>query len=153
MSLSVDFIAGLYNKHSCYADRLSSDELTDLHIPTALDASLRKWIKAKKDIVLLGNPGDGKTHLIRLVDDAVKSVNAQVILDATAEKDYAGLVRKWKAAAKANRPFCLAINQGPLNQLLAHNSGALPQLDEVAQQIRSLIYYDSPPNNHATSSS
>jgi len=145
MSLSVDFIAGLYNKHSCYADRLSSEELTDLHIPTGLDASLRKWIKAKKDIVLLGNPGDGKTHLIRLVDDAVKSVNAQVVLDATAEKDYAGLVRKWKAAAKASRPFCLAINQGPLNQLIAHNSGALPQLDEVAQQVRSLIYYDSPP--------
>jgi len=145
MSLSVDFISGLYNKHSCYADRLTQDELSEIHIPTGLDASLRKWLAAKKDIVLLGNPGDGKTHLIRLVEDVIKRVNAEVVLDATAEKDYGRLVRKWKAASKASLPFCLAINQGPLNQLLADKSGSLPQLDDVAQQLRSLIYYDAPP--------
>ncbi|GDX92035.1 hypothetical protein LBMAG46_20420 [Planctomycetia bacterium] len=144
MSLSVDFISGLYNKHSCYADRLTQDELSEIHIPTGLDASLRKWLAAKKDIVLLGNPGDGKTHLIRLVEDVIKRVNAEVVLDATAEKDYGRLVRKWKAASEASRPFCLAINQGPLNQLLADKSGSLPQLDDVAEQLRSLIYYEAP---------
>ncbi len=145
MSLSVEFLSGLYNKHSCYADRLSQEQLTAIHIPTGLETAVRKWLTAKKDVVLLGNPGDGKTHLIRQVDDVVQRVKAEVILDATAEKDYNKLIRKWKAASDASRPFCLAINQGPLNQLLSLKSGAIPQLDEVAQQLRSLLYYDDAP--------
>ena len=145
MSLSVEFLAGLYNKHSCYADRLTSGQLEAIHIPTGLETAVRKWLLAKKDVVLLGNPGDGKTHLIRQVDDVVKRVKADVVLDATAEKDYGRLIRKWKTASDASRPFCVAINQGPLNQLLSIKSGALPQLDEVSHQLRSLIYYDDPP--------
>lgn len=145
MSQSVEFIAGLYNKHSCYADRLTPEELSAIHIPTKLETSVRKWLSAKKDVILLGNPGDGKTHLIRQLDDVVKRVNAEVILDATAEKDYSRLIRKWKTASDASRPFCLAVNQGPLNQLLSLNTGELPQLDEVTQQLRSLLYYDDAP--------
>lgn len=145
MSLSVDFVSGLYNKHSCYADRLTQEDLADIHITTGLDDALRKWLSAKKDVVLLGNPGDGKTHLIRLVEDVIKRVNAEAVLDATAEQDYGCLVRKWKTASKTSRPFCLAINQGPLSQLLTQQPDALPQLNDVAQQLRSLIYYDDPP--------
>lgn len=145
MSLSVEFIAGLYNRNSCYADRLTPEELSAIHIPTGLDAAVKNWLLAKKDVILLGNPGDGKTHLIRKLDDVVKRVNAEVILDATAEKDYNRLIRKWKLASDASRPFCLAINQGPLNQLLSLKSGALPQLEEVTKQLRSLLYYDDIP--------
>ena len=123
MSLSVEFLAGLYNKHSCYADRLTEEQLAGIHIPTGVETVVRKWLLAKKDVVLLGNPGDGKTHLIRQVDDAVKRVKAEVVLDATAEKDYGRLINKWKKASDASRPFCVAINQGPLNQLLSVKSG------------------------------
>ncbi len=56
MSLSVEFLAGLYSKHSCYADRLSQEQLTAIHIPTGLETAVRKWLQAKKDVVLLGQP-------------------------------------------------------------------------------------------------
>lgn len=145
MSVSVEFLAGLYNKHSCYADRLTAEQLAAIHVPTALEDGVRKWLQAKKDVVLLGNPGDGKTHLLRRVEDVIRKVKADVVLDATAEKDYARIVRRWKAASDKGRPFCLAINQGPLNQLIALKSRLLPQLDEVQEQLRSLIYYDTSP--------
>lgn len=145
MPVSVEFLAGLYNKHSCYADRLTPEELTAIHIPTTLEDAVRKWLLAKKDVVLLGNPGDGKTHLLRRLDDVIQKVKAEVVLDATAEKDYGRIVRRWRSSSDASRPFCLAINQGPLNQLIAMKSHLLPQLDEVQEQIRSLLYYDTAP--------
>src|SRR5262249_17236011 len=128
-----------------YADRLTVEQIEAIHVPTRLEDSLRKWLQAKKDIVLLGNPGDGKTHLLRRLQDVITKVKAEVVLDATAERDYERLVRKWKAATDAKRPFCLAINQGPLNRLLALKSHRLPQLEEVGEQLRSLIYYDATP--------
>jgi hypothetical protein len=144
MSVSVEFLAGLYNKHSCYADRLTPEQLDAIDIPTALEDSVRKWLQAKKDVILLGNPGDGKTHLLRRVDDVIRKVKAEVVLDATAEKDYGRIVRRWKTASDNGQPFCLAINQGPLNQLIALKSHLLPQLSEVQDQLRSLLYYDAP---------
>src|SRR5262249_30608464 len=92
-----------------------------------------------------GNPGDGKTHLLRRLQDVCKKVKAEVVLDATAERNYDRIIRKWKAASDARRPFCLAINQGPLNRLLASKPHRLQQLEEVGEQLRSLIYYDEPP--------
>ncbi len=35
----------------------------------------------------------------------VQRVKAEVVLDATAEKDYSKLVRKWKAASEASAAF------------------------------------------------
>jgi hypothetical protein len=146
MSVTVDFLSGLYNKHSCYADRLTPEQLEAIHIATGLEDSLRKWLLAKKDIVLLGNPGDGKTHLFRRLEPTIGKVNADVVLDATAEKDYDRIVRRWKTASQKNRPFCLAINQGPLNQMLALKADSSNPLQEVREQLRSLIYYDDPPS-------
>jgi hypothetical protein len=100
---------------------------------------------AKKDVVLLGNPGDGKTHLIRRVEKATTRSRPEFVLDATAESDYAQLVRRWRVSTRAKRPFCLAINQGPLSQLLAHKEVDVPQLGEVRDQTRSLVYYDNVP--------
>jgi energy-coupling factor transporter ATP-binding protein EcfA2 len=144
MPVTLDFLSGLYNRHSCYADRLTPEQIEAIHVPTRLEVSLRKWLQGKKDIVLLGNPGDGKTHLLRHLQDVIDKVKAEVVLDATAEKDYERIVRKWKAASDSRRPFCLAINQGPLNRLLALKGHRLPQLEEVAEQIRSLVTYDNP---------
>jgi hypothetical protein len=145
MSVSVDFLSGLYNKHSCYADRLTDEQIEAIHVSTRLEDSLRKWLQGKKDIVLLGNPGDGKTHLLRRLQDIITKVKAVVVPDATAEKQYEGIVRKWKNASDNRRPFCLAINQGPLNRLLALKGHRLPQLEEVSEQLHSLIYYDEAP--------
>jgi hypothetical protein len=48
---------------------------------------------------------------VRRVDDMIRKVKADVVLDATAEKDYGRIVRRWKTASENGRPFCLAINQ------------------------------------------
>ncbi len=145
MFVSVDFLSSLYNRNSCYADRLTPEQLDSINVSTMLEESLRKWLSAKRDLVLLGNPGDGKTHLLSRLRDVIDRVKADVVLDATAERDYLRILRRWKAATSARRPFCLAINQGPLNQLLLDKSHRLPQLEELDEQLNTFLYYDEPP--------
>ena len=145
MSVSVDFFSALYDSQSCYADRLTPEQIKAIHVPTNLDDSLRKWLLKKKDVILLGNPGDGKTHLIRSLRDTLERVNAEVELDATAEADYGRIVKRWKAAEKTGRPFCLAANQGPLNMLLAKHSSSMPRLEEVQEQLRHPLCYSHVP--------
>jgi hypothetical protein len=145
MSPDVDFFSGLYNRQSCYADRLSEEQLQSIHVLTPLEEALRKWLQQGKDLVLAGNPGDGKTHFLRRLKPVIDRTKADVILDATAEAEYASIVHRWKAARRKKRPFCLAINQGPLNQLLALEGGRLDPLEEVAAQLPNLLYYDDPP--------
>lgn len=146
MPVSVDFLSSLYSRSSCYADRLTPDEIDAINVPTVLEESVGKWLLAKKDVVLLGNPGDGKTHLFSRLRDTLKRVKADVVLDATAEKDYERIARRWKAASAAKRPFCLAINQGPLNQFLLDQSHKLPQIGELGEQLKTLLYYDAVPS-------
>ena len=141
MPISTDFLSGLYNRHSCYADRLSVEQLDAIHVPTAMEDSLRKWIKAKKDLVITGNPGDGKTFLLRRLAKEIAKVQGIQILDATAEKDYESIVRRWSQARKAARPFFLAINHGPLNRLLHEHSEGNTTLQEVRRQLDHSVYY------------
>jgi hypothetical protein len=145
VSVSIDFLSGLYNRHSCYADRLSPDQLTAIHVPTPVETALQKWIKAKRDVVLTGNPGDGKTFLLRRLESEVRAVKGDQILDATAEKDYGTVVARWRKARKAGRPFFLAINHGPLNRLLQLHASTDPMLGEVRRQLDGAVYYGSEP--------
>ncbi len=145
MPLSVDFLAGLYNRHSCYADRLTTEELDSIHVSTKVEAALKKWIRAKKDVVLTGNPGDGKTYLLRRLGDEIDRVGGDRVLDATAERDYSAIIRRWKRARSKGQPFLLAINQGPLDRLLRSSARRDAILLEVERQLSEALYYGTNP--------
>jgi len=145
MSVTVDFLSGLYNKHSCYADRLTPEQMKAIHVPTPLEATLRRWILKRNDVVIVGNPGDGKTHLFMRLASELKKVDADVVLDATAESDYELIIKRWTAARRRTRPFCLAINQGPLNQLVLQHAGKVDVIEEVQRQMAQQLYYASAP--------
>ena len=38
MTVTTDFLSGLYNRESCYADRLTAEQLDAIHVPTRLRA-------------------------------------------------------------------------------------------------------------------
>src|SRR5260221_4273462 len=99
MSVSVDFLSSLYNRNSCYADRLTPEEIDAINVPTVLEETVRKWLVAKKDVVLLGNPGDGKTHLFSRLRDVLTRVKADLVLEPTTGKDYERIVDRWKTAS------------------------------------------------------
>lgn len=139
-TLSWRTLAGLKDHSKSFAERLTTEELSALHIPTGLDNGLIDLIGAGKRVYLTGNPGDGKTHLIRRHEEFLKNCNALIILDASA-KDDESLAREIELAITSGRPAVIAINEGILRRVLLR----LPESEreQVKEQLDRPYRYSS----------
>jgi hypothetical protein len=131
------FIERLYRSANSYADRLSADELDSIHVDLGVDDYLVAQAEAGKQIIVTGNPGDGKTHLIERLRPKLEAADARVLTDANACTD-ADILKEWTASRGDGRPFVLAINEWPLYvlQRLAKISGFSP-VSEALRQVTS----------------
>ena len=113
--------AELHDGRMSFAEKIKNDEFKILHLKdNNLEKGISKFLKAGCRIYLTGNPGDGKTHLIKQLEISgeLTALEAYVEYDASA-RDQHELLTELKAAAEAKRPVLLAINEGPLRHLLA----------------------------------
>ncbi len=125
------------------AEALSAGEFERMHVTTPLDVFVRDRVASGDSVVLTGNAGDGKTHVLRRAAPELAAVGADVIEDATAAMrngDPRPVLERWRAAHSAGRPFCLAINEHPLFQLHAVAPDFAP-LAEVWRQCRARLSY------------
>lgn len=136
----VAFIRQLYRDESAYSDHVKIGRLRELNVRTKLDDVVRRIVRAGGSVVITGNAGDGKTHTIRLLENDLRAANARVIPDASAVS-HEEIVDKWKEAREANAPFCIAINEGPLVELIRQKAVSAPWLAEVHQQLLGLVDY------------
>ena len=91
-------------------------------------------------IYLTGNPGDGKTHLIRKFENELKDAQALTHLDASAA-DEDRLVERITEAVDGGRSAVIAVNEGPLRKMVAR----LPETERAAirQQLDHPFLYGS----------
>ncbi|MEP9380574.1 Druantia anti-phage system protein DruA [Aquabacter sp. CN5-332] len=134
------FIRQLYRDESAYSDHVKLGRLKELNIRTRVDEVVRRIVRAGGSVVITGNAGDGKTHTIRLLENDLKAANARVIVDASAVS-HDEIVAIWKEALEAKAPFCIAINEGPLIELIRQKSAEAPWLAEVHQQLLGMVTY------------
>ncbi len=134
----IRFIRLLYRNETAFADHVVVARLRDLNIKTNLDDVVRKVVRAGGSIVITGNAGDGKTHAIRLMEKELK--DADVVTDAS-ELAYQVILERWQAARDSNRPFCIAINEGPLVDLVRQYRATHPWLEGVREQLLRLVSY------------
>jgi hypothetical protein len=143
----ISFVERLYRNRNSYADRLTREELDWIHVDLGLDDYLLNSARDGVQIVITGNPGDGKTFLIeRLRDTLVSTSDAVVITDANECTD-AEILSSWRSCEDNSRAFVLAINEWPLFELrrLARADGFEP-VGEAVRQVQSAIYYGDPPD-------
>jgi hypothetical protein len=135
------FIERLYRNTNSYADRLSAEELESIHVDLGVDDYLVGEAKAGRQIVVTGNPGDGKTHLIERLRPRLEALGARVITDANACTD-AEILQQWGACRGDGKPFVLAINEWPLYvlQRLAAESNFTP-VAEALRQVTSARFF------------
>ena len=129
------------------ADELSSQQLNRLHVPQDLDQFLIDHVERGFSIVLTGNAGDGKTHLLRRLEPDLDKLGADVETDATAAmkpNDVSTILRRWKKAHRDGKPFCLAANEYPLYLLRIVGKGFAP-VDEVERQCEHRLAYSVTP--------
>jgi hypothetical protein len=107
-----EIVRSLYKSSSSCADHHDTAFLKGLHIRTAIDDAITLAARQNKIVIVTGNPGDGKTHLIRRVQDDFPA-KARVNEDANQREDQA-LIKELDEAYQARNPFVLAINEGVL---------------------------------------
>jgi hypothetical protein len=146
VQLGLDFVRSLYRGSSAYADNQGSDLLTSIHIPTPLDDAVLSSIRDGKDVVLTGSPGDGKTHIIRILSSKFSTLSTPplVELDASCLTNDE-LLTKWKQARDSEKPFVVAINAAILFSLAEENSDFEPVVS-ASRQVENAIVYSAGSN-------
>ena len=145
----VQFLRKFYRNGSAYADSTDIEDLKSIHVKTNLDDAIIAAIKCGKDCVLTGNPGDGKTHVIRILEEKIKTINRRIepIYDAsTLTTDE--IAEKWFEAKKKKVPFVIAINASVLYELHHSQVRNLPKVvHEAYQQFESGVTIGSCPES------
>lgn len=129
------------------SDELNDADLARLHVQTPLEDFLISKVREGFSLVLTGNAGDGKTHLMRRLAAELERAGADVEPDATAAMRHgsvAPILDRWRAAFAANKPYCLAANEYPLYLLRRDGRPHLPLLEEVERQCRHRLAYGPP---------
>jgi hypothetical protein len=116
--MSYNLLLELYYGKATNADLVDKDSRALLHVSTPLDEFIPEQVRRGRDVILSGNPGDGKSHAVRNLADKGYLDGAEVELDLSA-RPTAEVVERWAAARAAGRPFVLCANQGPLGELIA----------------------------------
>ena len=130
--------------HDVCSDELSDEDVGRLHVTTTLEDFIVRKAEQGFSVVLTGNAGDGKTHLLRRLAPSLERAGAIVEPDATAVMrgdSVVAVLDRWKGALKAKKPYCLAANEYPLYQLRKQGRKHLPILTEVDRQCRHRLAY------------
>lgn len=133
----------LYRGTTSFADDVPIEDLRHLHAETDLDTAIRAHIAAKRSVVLTDNPGDGKTHLLRILEEDLAGLGAVVEHDASAVLNEE-IVANWRSALAAGKPYFIAMNESVLFKLAA----AYPDfehLQEARRHVTGAISYGSEP--------
>lgn len=113
-----ELVRSLYRSLAACADHHDEKTVELLHIETAVDSFLRLRAAKGGVIFVTGNPGDGKTHLLRHLKEVFSEAGMQTILDANqmSDENLAAIVEN--AYERRRGGVVLAINEGVLVNLL-----------------------------------
>ena len=137
-SVDFDYIRAFYRGSSAYADHVDKEILDSIHISTKLDQAVIDCLNKGLDVVLTGNPGDGKTHLIRVnLPQFPKDVVVE--LDASTKTNNQ-IYDIWKSARNSKRPFLIAVNAAVLYSLYSDYSEFEPIRSAYNQMINSISF-------------
>jgi hypothetical protein len=142
-----DYLRMLYRGSSAYADRIDIENLRAIHVETSLDQEILVAIRSGKSVVLTGNPGDGKTHLIRILEPALETIQPPPLVEYDASRvTDEDLYFQWSSAMEQGRPFCVAINEAVLINL-ANKYRDFAPLQEARQQVIHAVSYNNQEDN------
>lgn len=138
----LEFVEKLYNGRNCYSDHMGSDELSLLHICSNAESLIADFLARNKVVFLTGNPGDGKTFIIKALAENIAMCHAYVETDLNNVRDYDAVARKLLDCYISEKPAIIAANEYPFLQLLRSIKALSPAMfDEIQRVRRSVIAY------------
>lgn len=146
----LDFIKKLYNGKNCYSDHMNKDELGFLHISSGVEPLVSDMLDKHKLVFLTGNPGDGKTFIIKAIEPCIIRNNVFVKTDFNEVTNYADAARNIVDLYVEKKPAVFAINEYPFLRLCKEIKRTNPDIyNEIMRAKKSAITYElSEPIRH-----
>lgn len=139
----LQFVRDFYRGSSAYADHIATELLSVMHLETKLDDAIMKAVMNGKDIVLTGNPGDGKTHIIRLLKNKLENSGQPICIELDASTlSNEDIYLKWKTSRENNMPFVIAINAAVLYSVYQKYPNFEPIKDAYFQMSHAVVFHD-----------
>ena len=123
---NLQLIKRLYRGKTCYSDALSEAELELLQLPSGVDTIVEEMLKENRIIFLTGNPGDGKTFIIRR---ATKTRPGLYVIPDLNNLSVAKMEKEMQqilACYHNHKPCIVAANEFPLRGLMQMLANVAP---------------------------
>lgn len=141
--IGLQFIRNFYRGTSAYADYIDEELLSDIHLKTRLDDAIITSVRSGNDVVLTGNPGDGKTHIIRILKDKLEQMDKQVLVELDASTlSNEEIYEHWERAKESGAVFVIAINAAVLYSVYKSYPDFEPLRSAYLQMISSVVYHE-----------
>ena len=108
---NLEFVKKLYNGKNCYSDHMSAEELGLLYLKSKVEDIVSDMLDKNRIIFLTGNPGDGKTFIIKALQEKVTALNVYVQSDLNKETRYESMAADIISCYSENRPAIIAANE------------------------------------------
>lgn len=145
---NLEFIKKLYNGKNCYSDPMTQEEIDLLHIESATEQIIEGFILNKKVVFLTGNPGDGKTYIIKVLKHAIEANDAYVVTDINSEPELSRIAEDIVRCYEEKRACLIAVNEYPFLLLLKEIKLVSKNLYDELQALKKLsVTYDSSRTN------
>lgn len=138
---NLEFIQKLYNGKNCYSDHMGSEELNVLHIVSNVENIIKNAVDQKRIVFITGNPGDGKTFLIK----SLGLVDVFTITDLNNEPDYNQVAQSLKSLYDNRKPAVVAANEYPFRELkkaINELNGSTDFYNEIEEMCNTSLVYD-----------
>lgn len=141
--VGLQFIRDFYRGTSAYADHVDEELLSYIHLTTKLDAAIIKAAEDGKDIVLTGNPGDGKTHIIRMLKSKLEQLATPAIVELDASTlSNEQIYNAWLTAREKSAPFVIAINAAVLYSVYNAFPDFEPIKEAYTQMLHAVVFHE-----------
>ena len=141
---SLQFIKKLYNGKNCYSDSLTEEEIALLHIPSQIEQIVKDMVEANRIVFLTGNPGDGKTYIIRALEAelARKNVYIEKDMNSVTDDKMSDVIRKIVECYHNDKSCIIAANEFPFFKLIRASRELAPELhNELMSVKKNIIIY------------
>lgn len=138
------FVKKLYNGKNCYSDSLTEEEIALLHIQSGVERIVEEMVAANRVVFLTGNPGDGKTYIIRALEPMLSRENVYIETDMNKVTDdkLKDVVDRVIECYRDNKSCVIAANEFPFFKLIRAAKKLAPELhDELINVKRNVVVY------------
>lgn len=144
---NLQFIKKLYNGKNCYSDSLTEEEIALLHVASGVENIVKSMVAENRIVFLTGNPGDGKTYIIRALEVFLKArhIYLQTDMNSVTDENLQIVIEQISNCYHGNKSCVIAANEFPFFNLIR----ATKQIDivlynELIKAKRNVIMYGYP---------